>query len=411
MYERVSNIYYPPGSIVRIEATDEQLGGFCKFLYNRPLVVLSVQTQMFDSLLCIPCGSRERPGIEISLWDYNNNSWLSDRQFSTCFPYNAYTIRVNSIKDCLGHLDPWTFKAIKEAFLYHLGMSENVPSYMEEIHRELYEPHYVMGNDNNTQIGSKHYMISRQEARLRGIELDAPIPDPGQPHTHKPAPTGRILDVPYFENSSTVTNKECDAKECKHKLPPTPLPLDVPIQDSGASDKVLICPPGVNSDPKPHRKAYRRSRNTPNIDYDKLIDSLPISIQTQAIAGIISDEDAQAYGLPFQSRSSMAKLSTTIMQRAGAKSPDASEVITKLANRINHRDSNWKFLSDVERYIAIAYGTPDSLQTSQKYFDTQVISLCRKYGITYDWACTRRQIPNRMYIKNLLHKENQKKRF
>ena len=109
---RITNICYPRGSVVYciFDKNSEYY-----FLNMRPLIVVSNQTQMFDSLSCIACGSRDRPGIEISLMNHMYGRWIGGHQFSVAQPYALYTVLVSQIAEFHGVIDPYTMKAIDKA--------------------------------------------------------------------------------------------------------------------------------------------------------------------------------------------------------------------------------------------------------------------------------------------------------
>ena len=77
--QKISNICYPRGSVVYAEF-DKKSEYY--YLNMRPLIVVSNQNQMFDSLTVIGCGSRDRPGIEISLFNHQCGHWIGNHQFT-----------------------------------------------------------------------------------------------------------------------------------------------------------------------------------------------------------------------------------------------------------------------------------------------------------------------------------------
>lgn len=176
--DRVSNLMYPRGAIVTIKDTDQRLGECNKFLNNRPLIVMSVQTQMFDRLTVVSCGSRNRPGIEISIKSHATGGWIGGYKYAHIYPWSLYTIYVSQISSVLGYLDPWIMNAVDQACLYHLGLNPVPPPYMKDIHEALYEPSYTMATADNTQLGQPHPMISS----LMAPTLPRATPDPGAPN-------------------------------------------------------------------------------------------------------------------------------------------------------------------------------------------------------------------------------------
>lgn len=290
-----------------------------------------------------------------------------------------------------------------------MGMSDVVPPYMREIHEQMYETKFSMGTEANTQLGSKHYMISRKEAAARGIVLDPPIPNPGTPyspeHARQPQPQGvddgdedeTIRRSPYYLSDPVPDNDPIDDNgpaeedgefddgtvENGGSLPVTPLPLDPP------------------------RKAKPARR--PRTDYKSLAAKLPDEVQIRVCIGMPQTQDIDHYKLPTNTARSMALLKDAIMNSHNIRDDSAVDAINEIAGKLGGRDKNWKFLSEFEKYVAVMYGTPGDLKITAKSFEQRVVHFCRNYGITHEWACTRRQIPNRTYIRDVMLEQKKKK--
>ena len=107
--QKITNLCYPRGSVVYAEF-DKKSEYY--YLNMRPLIVVSNQNQMFDSLTVIGCGSRDRPGIEISLFNHQCGHWIGNHQFTVAQPYAIFSIVASQIVEFHGVIDPWTLEAI-----------------------------------------------------------------------------------------------------------------------------------------------------------------------------------------------------------------------------------------------------------------------------------------------------------
>jgi len=145
---RVTNEMYPRGSVIvpRFPKDSERA-----FLHGRPLIVVST-INMFNSLVCVECTSRDRPGIEVSIFNHYTGKYLSDTEASIACPYVIHDIPVKCIMDYLGVITPITMQAITDAMAWHLGISSTPPKYMEQILAESYNPVYNMGTTINTSL-------------------------------------------------------------------------------------------------------------------------------------------------------------------------------------------------------------------------------------------------------------------
>ena len=201
---RLTNIRYPIGSIIIADADASYWGLDYRFLKNRPLVVVSNQTQMFDSLTVCICTSRDRPGIQVSLWDYSTGKWNGDKQYTVVEPYSVQNIRIRWIKTFLGVVDPFTMKAIQEAMSYHLGLSDKVPPYMEEVHNTFYKPLYNNATIQNTQLGNPYAPISAADS-MNSYGVKVPIHRIGntgvdmnlKAQVTNMAPTGKVSELVF----------------------------------------------------------------------------------------------------------------------------------------------------------------------------------------------------------------------
>lgn len=194
--QRITNVQYPPGAIVRGRLPREYCGIAYEYLNGRPLIVISQQSQMFDNLIVIPCGSRNRPGIEINIWDYKHNRYVSDHDKSLAYPYNLTQIRVNFIEETLGFIDSFTMKEIMRCVQYHLGLSDYIPPYMAKIHEELYAPRYSLGTEDNTQLSDPHPMIGKYHALRMGYPYSHGGSDAGLRYDSADDPLGDAASSP-----------------------------------------------------------------------------------------------------------------------------------------------------------------------------------------------------------------------
>lgn len=156
---RKSNLLITKGSVIfaKFEANTKDA-----YLNDRPLVVVSNPTNILNSITVCTCGTREKPGILASFWNYERNTYIGGNEVSNIYPYMLLTIRIEAIKCCIGQLDPYVMHAIDKAIDYHLGRTTELPPYLNPVYEEV---QYVGYNNINTRDFTKNEIISEE---LRG---------------------------------------------------------------------------------------------------------------------------------------------------------------------------------------------------------------------------------------------------
>lgn len=131
---RYSNYMFSKGSIVFVRVAPSSDNAY---LNGRPLIVISNPTHIMNTLLVCTTGTRDKPGIEISLYNYYSKSFCGDVEISKIYPYNILTIYASDIVSSLGQLDPFIMKELDAAIDFHLGRTDIVPGYLKNIEEEL----------------------------------------------------------------------------------------------------------------------------------------------------------------------------------------------------------------------------------------------------------------------------------
>lgn len=153
---RKSNLLITKGSVVfaKFEANTKDA-----YLNDRPLVVVSNPTNILNSITVCTCGTREKPGILASFWNYERNTYIGGNEVSNIYPYMLLTIRIEAIKCCIGQLDPYMMEAIDKAIDYHLGRTNELPPYLSSVQEEI---QYVGYNPINGHSFTRNEIISEE---------------------------------------------------------------------------------------------------------------------------------------------------------------------------------------------------------------------------------------------------------
>lgn len=153
---RKSNLLITKGSVVfaKFEANTKDA-----YLNDRPLVVVSNPTNILNSITVCTCGTREKPGILASFWNYERNTYIGGNEVSNIYPYMLLTIRLEAIKCCIGQLDPYVMNAIDKAIDYHLGRTTELPPYLSPVQEDI---QYVGYNTINSHSFTRNEIISEE---------------------------------------------------------------------------------------------------------------------------------------------------------------------------------------------------------------------------------------------------------
>ena len=168
---RYSNIKYPKGTIVFLKSYPA--GNELEYLNNRPLIIVSHNIHLYNSALCVLTGSRDRPGISCSLFDRRSGKFVGDRrsgkfvgghEVTTIYPYNIITIKLDDIRESIGTLDPYIMKAVEQSIQFHLGLTDQIPGYMEPMKDILYGVEYHVTNEF-TNVWVNEYEMTKGPAQ------------------------------------------------------------------------------------------------------------------------------------------------------------------------------------------------------------------------------------------------------
>ena len=380
---RITNICYPRGSIIYASFNK---GSEYYFLNMRPLIVISIQNQMFDSLNVIACGSRDRPGIEISLFNHMRGKWIGDHQYSVAQPYAMYTVMVSQVVEFHGVIDPFTMKAIDKAVAFHLGMTEEVPPYMRDIYEELMAPRYSMGTNENTQLDDPHQMGSTSETTRSFATLPKKYSGRvvGKPY---PKSTGMLSPMPYKLESSTdtttVTKKEEELKSEPTKTE-TPVKTEIP--------KVNVTIQDTHIEETTKEPEVKRIGTATLIVPDQN-GGIPVSDTILNIVASLTEYDKlQVITRKIQPCTCGVNNGVTIYANQISQIRRGIEYTyiydgkfsRKMKDRICKRQSNFRFLSSFEKACCIMYCTPEELGISESIYIDVAKQLIKEHHLNFE---------------------------
>ena len=375
---RITNICYPRGSIIYAQFNK---GSEYYFLNMRPLIVISVQNQMFDSLNVIACGSRDRPGIEISLFNHMRGKWIGDHQYSVAQPYAMYTVMVSQIIEFHGVIDPFTMKAIDKAVAFHLGITDEVPPYMKDIYEELMAPRYSMGTNENTQLDDPHQMGSISETTRSFATLPKKYSGRvvGKPY---PKPTGMLSPMPYKPESmdtTTITKKE------EKELKPEPTKTETPKVEIPKVNVTISC---ENTNEPEVKRIGTATLIVP--DQNGMI---PVSDTILNIVASLTEYDKlQVIIRKIQPCTCGVNNGVTIYANQISQIRRGIEYTyiyngnfsRKMKDRICKRQSNFRFLSAFEKACCIMYCTPEELGISESIYTDVAKQLIKEHHLNFE---------------------------
>ncbi|MCM1214059.1 MAG: hypothetical protein NC548_06015 [Lachnospiraceae bacterium] len=179
---RVTNEMYPRGSVIIpfFDKTDS-----LSYLNGRPMIVMSV-LDPFNSVSAICCTTRDRPGIEVSIYNHFDGKFQSENEYSIACPYRVHEVPIRNIIDWLGVINPITMQAITDAFAWHFGISQTPPPYMAQLLADEYAPKYNIANATNTPMTIAHGVCSLKERHRSFSAVDDTIikaPGPATTYT------------------------------------------------------------------------------------------------------------------------------------------------------------------------------------------------------------------------------------
>lgn len=131
---RYSNFIFTKGSIVfvRYPVSSDQA-----YLNGRPLVIVSNPTHLMNTVVVCTTGTRDKPGIEASFYNYGNKAFVGNAKKSNIYPYSMRTIYTDQIIESIGQLDPFIMQELDKAIDFHLGRTNEVPGYLKNIATDI----------------------------------------------------------------------------------------------------------------------------------------------------------------------------------------------------------------------------------------------------------------------------------
>lgn len=418
---RITNLCYPRGSVVyaKFEKNSEYY-----YLNMRPLIVVSIQNQMFDSLTVIGCGSRDRPGIEVSLFNHRLGHWIGNHQFSVAQPYAIFSIIASQIVEFHGVIDPWTMDAIDKAMAFHLGLSKEVPPYMQDIYKDMMAPAYSMGTEENTQLKDPHQFGSVNEQTRTFLKIPSKMAntyDNGKPYPKKNEPVKFKPNV----NTTEKVQKRIKRKEkelLKEKLNITsdmtdevkePITPEVPEIETPEPETPLCEEPVTIEFTATTKNSVKNKRigtadlyipdeDDDNCIYDDTLLNIVASMnEYDRLKFIIRKAEAGKYGDHQQISvyaNQIGQIRKAIEYTYGLTN---GSFASKMKDRLCHQQRNFRFLSNFEKVACIIYGTPDQLGLSQAIYNDVAKSVIRENRLVFEDGRSWRNLANFDALKKI----------
>lgn len=367
---RISNLCYPRGSVVyaKFEKNSDYY-----YMNMRPLIVVSNQMQMFDTLSVIGCGSKDRPGIEISLFNHRLGQWIGDHEYSIAQPYSVYTITTNQIQEFHGVIDVWTMTAIDKAMAFHLGLTDEVPPYMELIWNELLQPKYRMGSESNTQLKDPHQFgavseNTRKFARIPSVYSKSR--DIGETYTvvkERENSTAIVEPITQITEPTNVNTEEVkvEKEKTEYTLPDITVSEDKPVRQGTAE---LIIP-----DPSDEATVEQIS--------DGILHIINCLTEEEKIKSITRKLKPGTYGTITIYANQISQIRKAIEITYGLSSGEFGK---KLAGRICHQQRNFRFLTKFERCAAVLYSSSRDLQITNAMYNEVAKQVIKEYHLKFD---------------------------
>lgn len=375
--QKISNICYPRGSV--IYAKFEKNSDYY-YLNMRPLIVVSQQNQMFDSLTVIGCGSRDRPGIEISLFNHQAGHWIGGHQFSVAQPYAIFSIIVSQIVEFHGVIDPWTMDAIDKAMAFHLGLSKEIPPYMTGIYDELMKPTYSMGTEDNTQLKDPHQFGGANETTRKFVKLPSKVKsDHGRAYPKK--------------NTSVALRPNTNTVESVKKTKAVEVASVEPVVEDKKSDGPTR--QGTANLYVPREEDCITFEDTILSIANSLTDAEKVLLVTRKLE---PGRNMGTSGLITIWANQIPQIRKAVEYTYGLYN---GSFATKMAARICHQQRNFRFLSDFEKTCAIMYGNPKSLEISEAIYNEVAKQLIREKHLDFSDGRPWRAFPNLDQMKKV----------
>lgn len=127
-----SNLLIVKGSVIYIDSGTKESKEVPQFLWDRPLVVISNPNPIYDTVNVCMTGTRKKPGIKCSLYNYAKMTAIGHEEVSTIYPYQIFTIHTSLISNVIGVMNPYIMAEVDKSIDFFLGRSMEVPKFLEE---------------------------------------------------------------------------------------------------------------------------------------------------------------------------------------------------------------------------------------------------------------------------------------
>lgn len=394
---RITNVCYPRGSVIYAKF---EKGSEYYYLNMRPLIVVSNQIQMFDSLTVIGCGSKDRPGVQISLFNHQLGQWIGGHEYSIAQPYAIFSITTTQIVEFHGVIDQWTMKAIDKAMAFHLGLSDEVPPYMEYIWEELLEPKYRMGTENNSQLKDPHQFGSQHETTRKFKRIPSINKDDAKKDIGKTYKSNDSDSKPLRPNLNTIESVKKRIEQ-KYGVQDTPKIKEYTIPEEALK-------PSVESSETtgPIRKGTAvliipDPNDAPETISDVILNIANSLSEAEKIKCITRKMAAGNYGTITIYANQIPQIRKAIEITYNLTT---GEFGAKLADRICHQQRNFRFLSQFERIAAILYSTPEELQISEAAYKEVARQVIKENHLKFDDGRSWRNFKNFERLKKITNR-------
>lgn len=374
---RITNLCYPRGAVVYAKFSK-----YSEYYYlnMRPLIVVSNQMQMFDSLTVIGCGSKDRPGIIISLFNHYVGKWIGDHEYSIAQPYSIFSINTNQIQEFHGVVDTWTMKAIDKSMAFHLGLTDEVPEYLNDVWEELLKPKYRMGTEDNTQLDDPHQYGSTNET-TRKFERIPSVRKTAKSAGDKVHISNYTLNEISQSNDTTEENKE-------YNLDNTIKIIDE--NHNALLDEIVQTKEEANT--TEHTPVNNIRQGTAELIIPKPIDTTIKPEIAELLKLITEDDEIACITRKMVSGKYGARKTINISSQQIPPLRRAIEIkynllngkfSSSIANRICHQQRNFRFLNSFEKVASILYCTPDDLQISNAIYCEVAKVIIKEYKLEF----------------------------
>lgn len=319
--QNASNLPLGEGAVIFLEK--EGCIGHFNYLACRPLVIVKIQEGLnLAQFVCAECGSSGNlPGIKISLQG-KSGEYLGSRPDSYIYPWNILAVSSSNISNVVGYVKPSILKAVREAMAWHLGFSDIIPPYMEEL--------------------QKQNMVEYYSPNCLGLESPRP---------------------PALPNTWTLLSESDPPKVDRLS---EGIPDDKPQKDNGENSTLA-------KDELPEIKTPVKSAKKIAETVANMTESEIAGIITCSIPGI---QISKRFGVSTSMGYSIRKFIR--MEYLTPKN------IKKIRDKIRGFSTNVRFLSDIDQAVVAVYGTMSMLNVPKAEWNRILVSCRNRFGFNPD---------------------------